>query len=166
MFFVSVHGFCSAGYEGCPLLISRPANTFTMSFGPGPVVYTLSQWTELNLSAIIRAPDAASVVGRIESLLSKDAVVTINGKASSGADFAGQLNQFKLPGTQASISFKEAVEVLASSQQPPVVRLFFLCIVSIKMNMNIITRPASLESFSPPPLNYPSSFTTFPPSRR
>ena len=137
-----------------------------MSFGPGPVVYTLSQWTELNLSAIIQATDTASAVGRIESLLSKDAVVTINGKASSGTDFAGQLNQLRLPGTQASISFKGAVEVPAGFQKPPVVRLFFLYIVSIKMNMNIMTRQASLESFSPPPLNYPSSFTTFPPTRR
>jgi len=105
-----------------------------MSFGPGPgpVVYSLSQWTELNLSAIIQATDAASAVGRIESLLSKDAFVTINGKASSAADLAGQLNHVRFPGTQASISFKEAVEVPADSQQPPVVRLFFLFIVSIK----------------------------------
>ena len=106
-----------------------------MSFGPGPVVYTLGQWTELNLSAIIQATDTVSAVGRIESLLSKDAVVTINGKASSGTDFAGQLNQLRWPGTQASISFKEAVEVPANLQQPPIVRLFFLYIVSIKMNM-------------------------------
>ncbi|KIK09634.1 hypothetical protein K443DRAFT_739 [Laccaria amethystina LaAM-08-1] len=82
-----------------------------MSFGPGPV-----------------ATDAASAVSRIQSLLSKDAVVTINGKASSGADLAGQLNQVRFPGSQASISFKEAVEVPADSQQPPVagsVGIFF-----------------------------------------
>lgn len=53
-----------------------------MSFGPGPVVYSLTQWTELNLTAIIQATDAASAVSSIDSILSKDAVVTINGKAS------------------------------------------------------------------------------------
>lgn len=137
-----------------------------MSFGPGPVVYSLTQWTELNLTAIIQATDAASAVSSIDSILSKDAVVTINGKASSGAELAGQLNQVRFPGSQATISFKEAVEVPANSQQPPVVRLFFFYIVSTKMNVNITTRPALLESFSPPPLKNPKSFSTFPPSGR
>ncbi|EDR09359.1 uncharacterized protein LACBIDRAFT_326096 [Laccaria bicolor S238N-H82] len=63
---------------------------------------------------------AASTSLRIESLLSKDAVVTINGKASSGADLAGQLIQARFPGSKATISFKEAVQVPAGAQQPPV----------------------------------------------
>ena len=96
-----------------------------MSFDPGPVIFSLSQWTELNLSAIIQATATASALDAIENLLFKDALITINGQTSSCFELAEQLNKVRFPGTQAAISFKGAVEVPADAQKPLLVGLFF-----------------------------------------
>ena len=96
-----------------------------MSFGPGPVIPSLSQWTELNLSTIIRATATASALDEIESLLFKDALITINGQTSFRSELAEQLNKARFPGTQAATSFKGGVEVPADAQKPLLVGRFF-----------------------------------------
>lgn len=126
--------WCSTVYKGCTFLAWCSANISTMSFGPGPVILSLSQWTELNLSAIIQATATASALDTIESLLFKDALITINGQTSSRADLAEQLNKARFPGTQAAISFKGAVEVPADAQKPLLagsVGVFFTAVVKL-----------------------------------
>lgn len=148
-FFVLVHVFCSAGYKGCPLLISRSTISSTMSsnpFSPGPVVYSLSQWAEVNLSAIIRTPIPLALSAESKACSPRMPSLPSTGKLALAPISLDSLSKPGSLGARPPSPSKKLSRFPLGPSNPLL--------------------PALLESFSPPPLKNLKSLTTFPPRRR
>lgn len=78
------------------------------------VLPSLSRWTKNHLTAIIQAKSASALNASLDAFLFKDAVITVNGRHITRAEFTTLLGAEKLDETTASISFTGAVEVPAN----------------------------------------------------
>lgn len=82
------------------------------------VLPSLSNWLEGHISAIYNAKSQTDTSNALDSLLSKDAVIIVNGKKISRADFTNELQSEKFLEVGASITFLNIVEVPANKSAP------------------------------------------------
>lgn len=122
------------------------------------VLPSLSRWTKNHLTAIIQAKSASALNASLDAFLFKDAVITVNGRHITRAEFTTLLGAEKLDETTASISFTGAVEVPANPKSHENVRRFLLITTTVQVVINITTRLALSGSSSPPPLRKPLLF--------
>ena len=85
------------------------------------VLLSLSNWTESHISAIYKATSQADTSNAIDNFLSKDALITFNGKTISRTDFSAQLQSEKFLEEGATVTFLNIVEVPADKQSPVLV---------------------------------------------
>jgi hypothetical protein len=122
------------------------------------VLPSLSQWTKNHLTAIIQATSASALNASLDAFLFKDAVITVNGRTITRAEFTTLLGGEKLAEAAASISFAGAVEVPTNPKSGELVRGFLPTTSTVQVIINITTRLALSESSSPPSLRKPSLF--------
>jgi hypothetical protein len=116
------------------------------------VLPSLSQWTKNHLTAIIQAKSASALNASLDAFLFKNAVITVNGRHITRAEFTTLLRTEKIDEKAASISFAGAVEVPANPKSGELVRRFLLITATVQVVINITTRLALSESSSPPSL--------------
>ena len=92
------------------------------------VLPSLSKWTENHISAIYQANSQTS--NALNNFLSKDAVITVNGKKISHTELAKEFQNEKYLEAAAFVTFANIVEVPADKTSPILViylyfRLYF-----------------------------------------
>ncbi|KIK00087.1 hypothetical protein K443DRAFT_101078 [Laccaria amethystina LaAM-08-1] len=97
------------------------------------VLPSLSQWTKNHLTAIIQAKSASALNASLDAFLFKNAVITVNGRHITRAEFTTLLRTEKIDEKAASISFAGAVEVPANPKSGELagsVGVFFTAIIA------------------------------------
>ncbi|KAI0920222.1 hypothetical protein AcW1_002025 [Taiwanofungus camphoratus] len=89
-----------------------------ISLGPGPVVFSLTDWTENSISAIIQATSQAQLDSAFDAFIAKDAHITVNGKHVSRAQYKERFQSEKSTESSANVSFTGAVEVPKDENHP------------------------------------------------
>jgi hypothetical protein len=98
------------------------------------VLLSLSNWTESHITAIYQATSQSDTSNALDNFLSKDAVITVNGKAISRADLTKQLQAEKFLEAGAIVTFLGIVEVPTDQTAPvEVIGLHFLQIWKKKL---------------------------------
>ncbi|KIJ92279.1 hypothetical protein K443DRAFT_685361 [Laccaria amethystina LaAM-08-1] len=131
------------------------------------VLPSLSQWTKNHLTAIIQATSASALNASLDAFLFKDAVITVNGRTVTRAEFTTLLGGEKLAEAAASISFAGAVEVPTNPKSGELagsVGVFFTAIIAqaivihdapvehqLTASINVVIEQD--ESLPPPPHN-------------
>ncbi|PPQ83922.1 hypothetical protein CVT25_000667 [Psilocybe cyanescens] len=82
------------------------------------VLPTLTKWTEQHLTSIFQAQSDADLTSALNTFLSDKAVITVNGKQISRAEYVDQIQSAKFREASASISFAGAVQAPADPDQP------------------------------------------------
>ena len=89
------------------------------------VLLPLSKWLESHISAVYNATSQTDTSNALDSLLSKDAVIIVNGKKISRNDLTKELQSEKFLEVGATVTFLNIVEVPANKTAPIEVISFY-----------------------------------------
>lgn len=82
------------------------------------VLLSLTKWTESHITAIYQAISPTDNANALDSFLSKDAVLTVNGKNTSRTDLTKELQGEKFLEAGAEVTFVNILEVPADQAAP------------------------------------------------
>ena len=82
-----------------------------------PILTTLTQWTEENITAIIKTTNEKDLTSALDEFLMKDVTIVVNSVQVSCVELEKRLQGKKFEQT-ATISFVSAVEVPADEDKP------------------------------------------------
>ena len=94
---------------------------------PLPVLLPNGLWTQSHISAIYEATSQSDTAEAIDAFLTKNAVITVNGKKISRAEFSKELQTEKFLEQAATTTFLNTVDVPADelSDQKVILSIFY-----------------------------------------